>query len=125
MNTTHCPFCRRTQQGDYTAHNNGIASFEPLNPVTPGHRLFVPKRHAEHGTRFGAHALSAAMYTAATYAAECEQPFNLITSSGTAATQTILHLHVHYVPRQLNDGLELPWTAQQRAQSAISLDDKN
>lgn len=125
MNTTHCPFCRRIDREEYDFKDNETVSFEPLNPVTPGHQLFVPTMHAEHGTRFGAHALSAAMHTAATYAAECEQPFNLITSSGTAATQTIPHLHVHYVPRQLNDGLELPWTAQQRAQSAISLDDKN
>jgi histidine triad (HIT) family protein len=35
---------------------------------------------------------------------------NLITSKGSAATQTVFHLHVHLVPRQVDDGLPLPWT---------------
>jgi diadenosine tetraphosphate (Ap4A) HIT family hydrolase len=36
----------------------------------------------------------------------------MITSAGPAATQTIKHLHVHYVPRHAGDGLSLPWTNQ-------------
>lgn len=38
--------------------------------------------------------------------------FNLITSSGRWATQTVKHLHIHYVPRRKDDGLTLPWTGQ-------------
>jgi histidine triad (HIT) family protein len=36
--------------------------------------------------------------------------YNIITSMGEYATQTVFHLHVHIVPRRLNDGLHLPWT---------------
>jgi histidine triad (HIT) family protein len=36
-------------------------------------------------------------------------PCNIITSAGTEATQTVFHLHVHIVPREAGDGLELPW----------------
>ena len=40
----------------------------------------------------------------------CLSDFNLITSAGSLATQTIGHLHVHIVPRRPGDGLHLPWT---------------
>jgi histidine triad (HIT) family protein len=47
---------------------------------------------------------------AARWGAEKNEDFNLITSRGKFATQTILHTHIHYVPRRENDGLFLPWT---------------
>ena len=43
--------------------------------------------------------------------------YNLITSAGIPATQSVLHLHIHIVPRYENDGLHLPWTDQRRAVS--------
>ncbi|MFF4393644.1 HIT family protein [Streptomyces sp. NPDC001552] len=43
---------------------------------------------------------------------------NLITSKGDAATQSVLHLHVHVVPREAGDGLPLPWTPQHAARAA-------
>jgi histidine triad (HIT) family protein len=36
---------------------------------------------------------------------------NIITSTGSSATQTVFHLHLHVVPRSTGDGLTLPWTA--------------
>ena len=89
------------------------ASFEPLNPITPGHRLFVPTNHLEHGDgREATIALSYAVHVASDYAHEKGVDFNLITSCGPAATQTIPHLHAHYIPRRPGDGLMLPWTNQ-------------
>lgn len=40
--------------------------------------------------------------------------WNLITSAGADATQTVFHLHVHLVRRVANDGLTLPWTGQHK-----------
>src|SRR5437660_1683508 len=46
---TACPFCERILLRHYnhlwTEGDEGIVSFEPLDPVTPGHRLVVPVRH--------------------------------------------------------------------------------
>lgn len=50
---------------------------------------------------------------AAQYASTTGQPFNLITSAGLAATQTVFHLHWHFVPHVVGDGLHLPWTGQE------------
>ncbi|NMO00845.1 HIT domain-containing protein [Gordonia sp. TBRC 11910] len=83
--------------------------FEPLNPVIPGHMLFVPTYHAEHRSP---EAAAAAFRCAYGYATDGrDTPFNLILSSGSAATQTIPHVHVHYLPRHEGDRLLLPWSA--------------
>jgi len=39
---------------------------------------------------------------------------NIITSIGSAATQTVMHAHIHIVPRAEGDGLKLPWADQFR-----------
>jgi len=105
-----CPFCARIAARDYDGgHDTGVYHFEPLNPVTPGHRLFVPGQHiprAEHAPAVTGITFS----TAARWAAVQGGDFNLIVNAGPAASQTVEHLHVHYVPRRPGDGLMLPWT---------------
>lgn len=88
---------------------------EPLNPVTPGHVLVIPHRHVSDFTT-EAWVTADTMRVAAAYAAYHGGPFNLITSKGPEATQTVFHLHVHLVPRHGGDGLALPWTGQERTQ---------
>ena len=83
---------------------------EPLNPVTPGHLLVIPRMHIEDGKEDPARAALAA-YRGLKYA---EKPFNLILNVGAEATQTVFHLHWHIVPRRENDGLVLPWTNQEK-----------
>ena len=110
-----CVFCDKLAEGSVTNFGPTTAHFEPLNPVTPGHRLFIPKIHAGHRDGIAASVVLAnAMQSASIYGQEQDEDFNLITSSGASATQTIPHIHVHYVPRRDGDGLALPWTEQQK-----------
>ncbi len=114
-----CPFCNFTLPPGgfrHTTRHVTVLSFEPLNPVVKGHRLFVPQRHVEHdGSPLAPPQLAAAMTTAERWGADHEEAYNLITSSGAAATMTVPHMHVHYVPRRHGDGLALPWTGQRKA----------
>ena len=110
-----CVFCDKIAAGGdehgpvMDTADAGTVMFEPLNPITPGHMLFVPRGHmpdaAEHPWVTGKTA-----QVAAAYAFVMAEPFNLITSAGTAATQTVRHLHWHYVPRRDGDMLTLPWS---------------
>ncbi|KIA73456.1 hypothetical protein ANMWB30_23830 [Arthrobacter sp. MWB30] len=90
----------------------------PLNPVTEGHVLFMPRKHvrdaAENPAVTAAVMQDAAWYTQrkreqAQSAGHEPSSFNIITSIGRSATQSIFHLHFHVVPRTENDGLALPW----------------
>lgn len=111
-----CVFCERIDRRQYAETGfPDVVSFEPLNPVTPGHRLFVPTMHYEDAT--GEPQMTGTVFAAAASYGRFWKghDFNLITSVGPMATQTIRHLHVHYVPRRADDGLPLPWTPQQEA----------
>lgn len=86
----------------------GVLAFEPLNPITPGHALIIPKIHVEDFAEMPV--VSGAVATAAAiYAKEFGGPFNVITSKGKVATQSVFHLHLHLIPRRKDDGLALPW----------------
>lgn len=105
-----CVFCDKIAEGsvDESDADLGVYSFEPLNPVVPGHRLFIAREHYEYphqntgvtGLLFG---------RAASYARLMNEDYNLIVNGGPDAGQTIRHVHVHYVPRRFEDGLLLPW----------------
>lgn len=111
-----CVFCDRDRISSEVEYYNGVDGsvhmvFEPLDPVVPGHLLVVPERHTSDATEdryVAAMAMSVASRVASRYPAA-----NIITSIGTAATQSVFHLHLHVVPRRPGDGLPLPWTPQQ------------
>ena len=108
-----CVFCQKIADRDNVWEHPElpVVCFEPLDPITPGHMLFVPKHHTPNY-------MENPLQTGLTYMAAAEYAYiqggssNLITSAGTDATQTVFHLHVHYVPRSEGDGLVLPWTNQ-------------
>lgn len=111
-----CVFCERIARDECDSVGRGCVSFVPLNPVTLGHRLFVPRAHVTDAAD-EPWITAQVMECAADYAAARNVDCNLITSVGPLATQTIMHLHVHYVPRREDDGLTLPWTGQKRGES--------
>jgi histidine triad (HIT) family protein len=106
-----CPFCKRIDKGDFDSWVSDTVTFEPLNPVVPGHRLFVPVEHVMNADEDPI-VTGQTFEFAARWADQQGGAYNLITSAGAAATQTVFHLHVHYVPRREGDGLTLPWTGQ-------------
>lgn len=98
---------------------DGISSLGivPLNPIVKGHVIFMPRKHVRDASENPAVA-AALMADAAQYIQHLRQrgdtpangpDFNIITSIGPAATQSVFHLHLHLVPRKNNDGLALPW----------------
>lgn len=88
-----------------------------IGPVTPGHMLIVPVRHAAQladldreigGDMFAlAIRLGAALRTSGL---RCEG-VHLLLNDGRAALQAVFHAHLHVIPRFLGDGFGfvLPW----------------
>jgi histidine triad (HIT) family protein len=107
-----CPFCKRIEAGQYDYESLGSVAFQPLNPVTPGHFLVVPRKHVADAFEVPRITGYAAQFAAALAKEMGLESCNLITSVGSAATQTVRHLHWHVVPRRALDGLHLPWTEQ-------------
>lgn len=112
-----CVFCQITGpdkrlQVEWRGRDSVVIT--PLGPVVPGHRLVIPRVHVsdafEHPGVTARVMRDAAEYAHHTGIGNC----NVITSIGSAATQTVFHLHVHLVPRKAGDELHLPWTNQHR-----------
>lgn len=87
---------------------NDAIAIMPRNPVVPDHTLVLPITHVDNAAE-QPDVTAATMRRAAEYA-RLFRSANLITSIGSAATQTVFHLHVHVVPRKDGDGLLLPWS---------------
>lgn len=112
--TILCVFCNPqkyvahwTPSGEY--HNGyGIYVARPLNPVTEEHVMVIPVQHVENAG-VDPKLTGSVMAVAAEWAAQYDHA-NIITSIGEHATQTVMHLHLHVVPRFKGDGLALPWT---------------
>lgn len=115
MYKSECLFCQLNKKDEfdevlfYGAYGLLVV---PLNPVVPGHIMYVTKGHYDNFTV--SPDLNMFAYKEAVTYAEKHIPgdMNLITSKGSAATQTQFHLHFHFVPRTNDDGLTLPWTGQ-------------
>lgn len=106
---TFCQIVRGQSPATILAGYQDTMVIRPLNPVTSEHALVLPRLHIS--SMHEVDRLSGQVFFDATrYASERFPSFNLICSSGPYSTQTMMHLHVHVVPRREHDGLKLPWS---------------
>lgn len=109
-----CVFCDLIEKKEFLTESDEAVVLIPLNPVVEdGHLLVIPKEHIPDFTwnpTIAGNTMMLASYVAQKLGGE----WNLITSAGPAATQTVFHLHLHLVRRTEGDGLHLPWTNQKK-----------
>jgi histidine triad (HIT) family protein len=126
-----CPFCRIGRSSDPSvaviAEDPQWLAFFPDAPATPGHTLVVPRRHVAHFWALDdelATALSIGCLRVGRAIRQTLDPegMNLITSQGAAAEQTVLHVHMHLVPRWLDDDLGEIWPPKQPSDAAMLAD---
>jgi histidine triad (HIT) family protein len=110
MNDQPCPFCEivagRAPATIVEEWPEALA-IVPLNPVVEGHVLVIPREHVRDFVDNPE--VSAATMRCASELVAGMGSYNLITSKGRPATQSVFHLHLHLVPRAVDDGLALPW----------------
>jgi histidine triad (HIT) family protein len=104
-----CVFCDKSKIKSIVTERGNCYVFEPLNPVVPGHLLVVHRTHTKDFTD-NHYTFAQTAFVASKVAKEMGGDFNLITSKGEAATQSVFHCHIHLVPRSHGDGLKLPWS---------------
>jgi superfamily II DNA or RNA helicase/diadenosine tetraphosphate (Ap4A) HIT family hydrolase len=101
-----CPFC--DLDAPLTHESELVVAFRDRFPVTEGHTLVIPRRHVE--TYFDANAFEKAelwrAVDAVKIALDAEfrpQAYNVGFNAGRAAGQTVMHLHIHVIPRREGD----------------------
>jgi len=107
-----CPLCG-IQEKKFIAQNSLTFTVRDTLPVSPGHTLILPKRHIAsifEATKEEVAALWEALQQARIGLIKAFSPdgFNIGINDGLAAGQTILHLHIHVIPRYEGD-MPDPW----------------
>ena len=99
-----CPFCTLPQEA-WIASNDLAVAFFDIFPVSPGHALFIPRRHVSswfEATREEREALLA-LVDEVKEQLDARQPkpdgYNLGLNVGEVAGQSVMHLHMHLIPR--------------------------
>ena len=103
-----CIFCN-LDESRVEIENNLALSFKDLYPVTKGHSLVIPKRHAqsffdlEKDEKKAILELLELQKEKLTSQDKLITGFNIGINSGEVAGQTIFHCHIHLIPRRRGD----------------------
>lgn len=109
-----CLFCEivrdRSRVPHWIAESDEAFAFLDVQPIRPGHTLVVPKRHVTDLSDVTPDDAKALFDLVLEVAAQLRQRLgtsgeNLLVASGPGSEQSVLHLHVHVIPRRANDNL--------------------
>ncbi|RQD82137.1 MAG: HIT family protein [Methanocalculus sp. MSAO_Arc2] len=104
---TTCPFCDPALSEIVLANDLAYARFD-LYPVSPGHLLLIPFRHVAsffEATEAEQAALMSLVHDTRRLLDTRYVPdgYNIGVNIGPAAGQSVMHLHVHVIPRYAGD----------------------
>ena len=114
---TDCLFCKIVA-GEIPAQivhaDARTVAFMDIAPATRGHCLVVPRTHTEDLLTADPDDVTAVALVAQELARRAYEDLgaegvNILQSSGSAAWQSVFHLHFHVIPRYAGDPLVLPW----------------
>lgn len=108
---SRCPFCEIATES-LVARNAAAIAFSDRFPVTEGHTLVVPLAHVVSIFDLSADELAALWQLVAEVRAALAQQhrpdaFNIGVNDGQAVGQTVMHAHVHVIPRYAGDAADL------------------
>ena len=117
MKKDDCIFCKLAA-GDIPTNtiyeDDSFRAILDNGPATRGHTLIIPKDHSEDlfslpdDTAAGAIKLAKKIADRMKEKLSCDG-VNLVQNNGTAAGQTVMHFHLHVIPRYTNDGQHILW----------------
>jgi histidine triad (HIT) family protein len=114
---TDCVFCK-LRDGQIPSmkifEDDMTIAFMDINPINSGHCLIITKAHAANLYEADVTDLQAAMVTAQRVAVAIRDGLkpdglNMLQANGPAAFQSVLHFHLHLIPRWNNDGKGFDW----------------
>jgi diadenosine tetraphosphate (Ap4A) HIT family hydrolase len=106
-NTFRCPFCALSSDR-VLLRNDWAIALRDGRPVSPGHTLVIPARHVASLFDTTSQERTATFSLIEAAQQQLQQEFrpdgyNIGINDGAAAGQTVVHLHVHLIPRYAGD----------------------
>ena len=103
-----CIFCNEKKNNIVDENDHAYASYDPY-PVSKKHCLIVPKRHVKDYFDLSEKEILACNQLIKSMKIKIEEKdksvkgFNIGTNCGKVAGQSILHCHIHLIPRREGD----------------------
>ena len=102
-----CHFCQINELKIVLANSRALAIYDGY-PISPGHTLIIPKRHIASFFELTAEEQTAMLALLAEMRQILQKErnpdgFNIGINDGAAAGQTVMHLHIHLIPRYVGD----------------------
>lgn len=96
-----------------------------LGPATKGHALILPKEHADNLYELPKTTAEKVMVVAKKVGTKMRaglhcDGLNLIQNNGETAGQTVMHFHLHLIPRYENDGQHILWNPGKASDEELS-----
>ena len=112
MNPSHevdCPFCQCAASNRMVVEYGSVFAIHDKYPVTEGHHLVVTKKHVadyfamSYNEKRDAEALLSLLKRQMLEDDPSVQGFNVGMNCGEVAGQTVMHAHIHLIPRRVGD----------------------
>jgi histidine triad (HIT) family protein len=111
----NCVFCKiinKELPATIIFENAEFIAFSPINQVSKGHTLLIPKKHQVNIFDMDKSLFERLAGVAHNLSKELMESngavgINLLNANGKDAQQSVSHFHLHIVPRYKNDGLDL------------------
>lgn len=105
--TSSCPFCQPDAES-IIFENDVVVAIRDAFPVSPGHALIIPRRHIESWFDTSDEERREIFSVVDIVSGDIEKTlhpdgFNIGINIDEAAGQTVMHLHVHVIPRYTGD----------------------
>lgn len=95
-----------------------------LGPATRGHALILPKDHADNLYELPDELAAKSFVLAKKMAVKMQNRLqcdglNLVQNNGETAGQTVMHFHLHLIPRYQNDHQKINWVPGEASQEEL------
>ncbi|MEX2645812.1 MAG: HIT family protein [Gaiellaceae bacterium] len=129
MSCLFCELVAGREEASVVYDDDRVFALMDIRPVTPGHLMVVPKRHAASLAELEDEDSDALLRVARRAAAalrasslRCEG-VNLFLADGEAAGQEVFHVHLHVLPRFEGDGFGLRFPPDYSVRARAELED--
>ncbi|MCR5753231.1 MAG: HIT family protein [Acetatifactor sp.] len=127
MKKEDCIFCK-IANGEIPAktlyEDDSFRVILDLGPATKGHALILPKNHADDLFGLDDDTAAKTMILAKKMAGTLKEKLgcagiNLVQNNGEIAGQTVMHFHLHLIPRYEDDGQKIQWVPGKPSQDEL------
>ena len=109
VNDDICPFCQAARGKQISVEYGSVFAIHDKYPVTEGHHLVISKRHVSSyfemnfNEKRDTEALLSLLKRQIVEDDPGVQGFNVGMNCGEVAGQTVMHAHIHLIPRRVGD----------------------